>query len=145
MKKLAIVLAALLLACVFVGCGAIGEKALLGNWDVYSVQEADDDEAVTQISSTNYGVSYVRYVFEEDNKAKLFSTNNKSDIDEGKNFVERKWFLDDTGTTLTITYADGKTEDGVYTVDIGVKEMTWTQVRPDRLKDDVIVLKKVTE
>ncbi len=142
MKKLAIVLAALLLACVFVGCGAVNEKAILGAWDVYSVQEADADEAVTQISSTNYGVSYVRYVFEEDNKAKMYSTNDKEDIEKGENFVERKWFLDESGTTLTITYANGETVDGEYTVEMGVNKMTWTQVKPDRLKDDVIVLNK---
>ena len=58
MKKLAIVLAALLLACVFVGCGTVNEKAILGSWDVESVN------GKTDLTTTGYRVTYVRYVFE---------------------------------------------------------------------------------
>ena len=138
MKKLAVVLAVLLLACVFVGCGAVNEKAILGAWDVESFN------GKTDLSTTPYRMSYVRYVFEEDNVGKFFLTNAKEMLEDGSNAYKRLWVLDEEGTTLTITLSNG-TLDGAYSVEMGVNKMTWTQILPAGNNGDVIVLKKVTK
>ena len=138
MKKLAIVLAALLLASVFVGCGAVGEKALLGKWDVVSFN------GKTDLTTTPYRINCVRYVFEENNVGKFYSVTSPEMLNDGTNALNRKWALDEAGTTLTITYGENNL-DGEYTVEFGLNQMTWTQTRPEGSKGDIIVLKKVTE
>lgn len=139
MKKLAIVLAALLLACVFVGCGTVNEKAILGSWDVESVN------GKTDLTTTGYRVTYVRYVFEEENVCKQYQNDNKDLIEDGVNPINEIWALDETGTILEIKVASSGNLDGEYSVEMGVNKMTWTQTLPAGSKGDIIVLKKVTE
>lgn len=104
MKKLAIVLAALLLACVFVGC-AVGEKALLGKW-VY-----------------DYGSGKDFWEFKEDGKF------NFSDTWAGSIPSEGQWLYE----IPNLTIKDFKPSyNGVWEVDfVSADEMKWTIVEYD--------------
>lgn len=119
MKKLAIVLAALLLACVFVGCGTLTEKALIGTWDyVYSSVTVDD--ATT--------IKFTRFDFKEDY---TFSTADGYKVGDKPEVVNnaksgRNWVID--GNIITISNLNSD-YNGEWTVDFpGKDEMTWTNV-----------------
>ena len=89
MKKLAIVLAALLLASVFVGCDVLGSKALIGTWK-YQYGEGDN---------------YSTWTFNDDG---TFDWKEGASIDSGK------WVYDD----VNLTISDFKLSyDGVWALD----------------------------
>ena len=89
MKKLAIVLAALLLASVFVGCDVLGSKALIGTWK-YQYGEGDN---------------YSTWTFKDDG---TFDWKEGASIDSGK------WVYDD----VNLTISDFKLSyDGVWALD----------------------------
>ncbi len=113
MKKLAIVLAALLLACVFVGCDALGSKAFLGEWK----------------ASWSYGDE--TWEFKDDGTFTWkdpWTVNNPS---------SGEWVYD--GVNLTISNFK-KSYDGVWAVEfVGTDEMKWTIVTydyPDFVSDE---------
>ena len=117
MKKLAIVLAALLLACVFVGCGA---SNVLKN-------------TTWTVDKPWGGYDVVKFEFKENDAVTLY---------EGAHVTDLTWSCD--GFTLTIM--DGEDLYGEYTVEFtGKDKMTWTQTKPDAHKDEVLTLTKVVE
>ncbi|MBQ1198338.1 MAG: hypothetical protein IIX47_07055 [Spirochaetaceae bacterium] len=133
MKKLAVVLAALLLACVFVGCGDLSTKALEGTkWQVVSVKDETD------ISKTPYRYAYVAFEFKADGECSYIRGTSKDVI---ASTLAYKWDLDESGTSLTIYDTTGAM-DGKYDVEYGVKEMTWTQTAPDSWKGQIVKLEK---
>lgn len=128
MKKLAIVLAALLLACVFVGCDALGSKALLGKWEY------------------DYGSGKEYWEFKDDGT--FTHGESKSVNDNGGNWVY-------TAPEVTISNF-ASSYNGVWTVDfVSADEMKWTIVKYDDLefrdnaekqeKGENFTLKKVVE
>ena len=136
MKKLAVVLAALLLACVFVGCGDLSTKALEGTkWQVVSVKDETD------ISKTPYQYAYVAFEFKADGECSYIRGTSKDVI---ASTLAYSWDIDESGTSLTIYDTKGSM-DGKYDVEYGVKEMTWTQTAPDSWEGQVIKLAKVEE
>ena len=128
MKKLAIVLAALLLACVFVGCDVLGSKALIGTWK-YQYGEGDN---------------YSTWTFNDD---------GTFDWKEGVNIDSGKWVYDD----VNLTISDFKSSyDGVWALDfVSGTEVELTLVsfadptfqnNAQRLKDgESLTLTKVVE
>lgn len=127
MKKLAIVLAALLLACVFVGC-AVGEKALLGKWEY------------------DYGTGKEYWEFNEDG---TFKWGESVSVNEN----DGQWVYELPNITIS-DFADSY--NGVWSVDfVSADEMKWTIVsytNPDfknnkekQEKGETFTLKKVVE
>lgn len=113
MKKLAVVLAALLLACVFVGCGAIGKKAFLSEWNVV----------------WSYGTE--TWTFNDDDTFTWKDPWTVNDPSVGK------WVYD--GVNVTISDFK-KSYDGVWAVEfVSADEMKWTIVSytyPDFVPDE---------
>ena len=104
MKKLAVVLAALLLACVFVGCDVLGEKTLLGTWEY------------------NYGSGKEYWEFKEDG---IFVW--KEGTPNAVNDVTGKWVYNNPEITITDFR---KSYDGVWSIDfVSATEMKWTIVK----------------
>ena len=115
MKKLAIVLAALLLACVFVGCGA-GNMLKNTTWTV---------------DKPWGGYDVVKFEFKEDNAVALYEGSHVSDL---------TWSCD--GFTLTIM--NGESVWGEYTIAFdGEGKMTWTQTKPASHEGEILTLTKV--
>lgn len=128
MKKLAIVLAALLLACVFVGCDALGSKALLGKWEY------------------DYSSGKAYFEFNEDGTFKYGETASVNDNDGNWVYNAPELTLSDFASSY----------NGVWTVDfVSADEMKWTIVSYDNpdFQDNAdkqesgfnITLKKVVE
>ena len=125
MKKLAIVLAALLLACVFVGCGAA--NLLVGTkWDV-------------KFGELNYG----RFDFQKDGVCKYYWASIESSVkNEEVKPLDYTWAAD--GNLLQIYDTKGDLY-GEYEVEIKGDEMTWTQTLPTNKVGTELNLTRVTE
>lgn len=124
MKKLAIVLAALLLACVFVGCSVLTEEALLGKW-----------------KQNDTSGDYVIWTFNEDKTLGYdYYEYNKSTKDWSKRTDwsgTGKWVV--TGNILTITELGGIV--GEYKVEVGNE----LKLYKGDAEEPTIILEKYTE
>ena len=124
MKKLAIVLAALLLACVFVGCSVLTEEALLGKW---KQNDTSGDYAIwTFNEDKTLGYDYYEY--------------NKSTQDWSKRTDwsgTGKWVV--TDNILTITELGGIV--GEYKVEVGNE----LKLYKGDAEEPTIILEKYTE
>jgi hypothetical protein len=125
MKKLAIVLAALLLASVFVGCGAA--NLLVGTkWDV-------------KFGANNYG----RFDFQKDNVCKYYWAAVEDSVkNEEVTPLDYTWAAD--GNLIQIYDTNGDLY-GEYEVEIKGNEMTWTQTLPTDKIGTVLNLTRVKD
>ena len=122
MKKLAIVAVALVLAMVFVGCGAV--SLLAGSsWD----------------TQWKYG-DWARFEFLEDGVCTYYEAATQEMLDDVLPTNVLNWAAD--GNQLSLTFAVSGGKYGTYTVVIKGNEMTWTNVDNE---DDVVVLTRVAK